>query len=189
MWPTNIIRKATVNNLVCFFPAESDLQSAISYPTLPLDPLGEGSGNSTPLHRNEHPPSPSHSSTRTHPSNEAHGTRMTGIPDTPAGSTPIPTSVTHTQPSHVPPGTDPLSSPGTAGQPTFQRRWVPLPVPFFGCVFVFFFLFVCFFCFFTVFSEMFLAYHHPTCGITRENAHHRAPSLSKQLIYVMAHKP
>ena len=148
MWPTNIISIATVNNLVCFFPAESDLQSAISYPTLPLDPLGEGSSNSTPLHPKEHPPSSSHSSTHDHPSNEAHGTGMTSMPDTPAGSTPIPTIVTHTQPSHVPPGTDPLSSPGTAGQPAFQRRWVPLPVPFFGLLCVRFL--------FAVFSVMFL---------------------------------
>lgn len=144
-----------------FFPTESDcLQSAkreentnatISYPVLPPDQSVEESGSSMSPYPNEHPPSSSHSSTPSQPSNEAHGAGMTSMPNTPAGSTAVPTTVTHTQPYHVAPGADPLSSPGTAGQPAFTRRWVPLPIHMFLSV-------VCC-CFFTVFSRMLLSYH------------------------------
>ena len=124
-----------------FFPTESDsLQSAkreentnatISYPVLPPDPSVEESGSSMSPCPNEVPPNSSHPLNNNQPSNEAHGAGMTGMPNTPAGSTAIPTTVTHTQSSYVAPGTDPLSSPGTAGQPAFTRRWVLLPIHMF----------------------------------------------------------
>ena len=59
------------------------------------------------------------------PSTETHGTGMTTMPNTAPGSTAMPATVTHTQPSYVAPGTDPLSSRGAAGQPTLERRWTP----------------------------------------------------------------
>ena len=175
-----------------FFPTESDnLQSAkketsanptgnaISYPALPPDQSGEGSGSSTSPYPNGHPPSSSHPfghgqpstdthgtgmttmpstmlphlinqpgqpSTETHgtgmttmpsttlphlinqpgqPSTETHGTGMTSMPNMTPGSAAIPATVTHTQPSYVTPGTDPLSSRDAAGQPTLERRWTP----------------------------------------------------------------
>ena len=62
------------------------------------------------------------------PSTETHGAGMTTMPNTTLGSAAMPATVTHTQPSHVAPGTDPLSSRGEGGHPTFRRRWVPLPI-------------------------------------------------------------
>ena len=125
------------------FPTESDsLQSAkreentnptISYPVLPSDQPVEGSGSSTSPYPNELPSNSSHPLSDSQPSTETHGAGMTGMPN-------IPATVTHTQSSHVPPGTDALSSPGTTGQPPFTRRWVPLPIHMFlSAVFFFFY--------------------------------------------------
>ena len=168
------------------FPAESNnLQLAtrevktnptISYPALPLDQSGEGSGSSTSPYPHQQPPNSSHPfgygqpstethgagmttmqntmlphlvnqpgqpSTETHrpgmttmpntplphmvnqpgqPSTETHGVGMTSMLNTTPGSTAMPATVIHTQPSHVAPGTDPLSSRGEGGHPTFRRR-------------------------------------------------------------------
>ena len=116
------------------FSAESNsLQSAtreaktnptISYPALPPDQSGEGSGSSTSPYPNGQPPNSFHPFGDGQPSTDTH---RAGTLNTMPGSTPMPATVTHTQPSHVAPGTDPLSSPGEAGHPPFRRRWVPLP--------------------------------------------------------------
>ena len=137
IWLTNFIDVTTVNNLAFLITAEYDLANreesttanTIYYPALPLDQSGERNGSSTALYSNEQPPSSSHPSGHGQLLAEAHGAGMTGMPNIPAGSTAIPATVhmTHTQPSHVVPGTDPLSSPSVAGQPPFTRRWVPLP--------------------------------------------------------------
>ena len=131
---------------------EAKTNPTISYPIFPPDQSGKESGGSTSPYPNWHPPSASHPSghgqpsTETHgvgmttmpnttlphlvnqpgqPSTETHGVGMTTMPNTPLGSAAIPATVTHTQPSYVTPGTDPLSSRDAAGQPTLERRWTP----------------------------------------------------------------
>ena len=82
------------------------LFSIVIYPPFPLS--GDGSDcSATSPYPNEQPPSSSHPSGHGQPLAEPHGAGMTSMPNTPAGSTPIPE---HLQPSHA--GTDLSSAPG-----------------------------------------------------------------------------